>query len=1008
VDSKKKLVLLGMMSNIPVAGVVWQTVHYLLGFQRLGYDVYYVEAHARTPVMLMQEGDTDGSERAAGFIAGVMRRFDLGGRWALHALHTDGRCYGMSESQLEQLYKSATLIVNLHGGTQPLEEHAATGRLIYLETDPVALQIELHHDVVQTIDFLEQHCAFFTFAENYGNAGCGLPISERFTFLPTRQPVVVDLWQPYGNGPGRTFSTVGSWYQTGREVTFQGEVYHWSKHYEFLKFVDLPSRTDQVFELALNRYEETDKRTLEDHGWRVRDALSFSTDPDAYRCYVAQSRGEFTVAKDQNVRLRTGWFSDRSATYLAAGRPVITQESGFSDILPTGQGLFAFSDIDEAVHAVESIDSDYAHHRRAASTLAREYFSYDVVLSRLLADLGLSPPASSPRAAKLMKAGDGSTIARQPITPPRSLPSLRTSPGNDNTRSGARPRCSIIIPVYNRASLTRRCLNALLDEPSERVSCEIVVVDDASTDATQRLLADYQEGVRVVTHATNTGFAGACNDGAAVASGEYLVFLNNDTIPQAGWLDALVRHAESHPAAAAVGSKLLFPNGTIQHAGVVICQDRNPRHVYAGFPADHPAVNKSRRFQAVTAASMLIRREAFEQVGRFDTAFRNGFEDIDLCLRLGERGHEVHYCHESVLSHLESVSEGRFESEDDNHRLYHERWAHRLRPDDLQYYLEDGLLAVSYAHLYPARLAVSPLLATVDGDERERQANRLLNVRSRQVFDLLKETIRLTVRLGEAELRAATTEQPELGLRLRELAEKEGSVQYELPSPVVAEQAWRSQALASEIEPIPGRESELRALLLDAHEQLLRRDGELEAILYDLQTFLGAELRQGVPDLSTTEPGFVPNKCLGYRRLVWRIRETVHTALPPGATVVVVSKGDEELLELGEGRRGWHFPQNEEGVYAGYYPAGDSEAIAHLEELRDRGAGFLLFPQTALWWLEKYEGFGRHLRSHYRVALHQEGACTVFALQEPKTERRDTVVEGNSALMASHQEAPAW
>ena len=387
--------LLGIMSRKPVAGVVWQTVHYLLGFQRLGYDVYYVEAHANAPVMFMRQGD-DGAAAAAAFIAGVMRRFDLGDRWAFHALHSDGRCYGMSESQLKQLYKSAELIINLHGGTQPLPEHSATDRLVYLETDPVALQIELHHNVQQVIDFLEPHCAFFTFAENYGSPDCKLPVSERFDFRPTRQPVIVDLWRPYANGAGRgAFSTVGSWRQLGREVTFEGEVYHWSKHLEFEKFLDLPSRTDQAFELALNRYDQADKRMLESKGWKVLNALSFSNDADAYRHYIASSRGEFTVAKDQNVRLRSGWFSERSATYLAAGRPVITQESGFSNVLPTGQGLFAFSEMEDILQALETIEAAYKHHCLAAATVAQEYFSYDVVFSCLLADLGLSHSPSS-------------------------------------------------------------------------------------------------------------------------------------------------------------------------------------------------------------------------------------------------------------------------------------------------------------------------------------------------------------------------------------------------------------------------------------------------------------------------------------------------------------------------------------------------------------------------------------------------------------------------------------
>ena len=135
-------------------------------------------------------------------------------------------------------------------------------------------------------------------------------------------------------------------------MKFQGDVFHWSKHFEFLKFIDLPGKTSQPFELALGSYEDEDRSLLERHGWKLREALSVSTDVDAYRRYIGQSRAEFTVAKDQNVRLRSGWFSDRSATYLAAGRPVITQETGFSNILPTGEGLFGFSTMEEILQAV--------------------------------------------------------------------------------------------------------------------------------------------------------------------------------------------------------------------------------------------------------------------------------------------------------------------------------------------------------------------------------------------------------------------------------------------------------------------------------------------------------------------------------------------------------------------------------------------------------------------------------------------------------------------------------
>ena len=389
----QKIVVLGAMSTMPVAGIVYLTMQYVLGFQRLGFDAYYVEAHARTPSTLMRRPDDDSSALAAAFIAGVMERFDLGRRWCFHALHDDGRCYGISKQGLSRLYREAALLVNLHGSTQPLPEHSATGRLVYMGTDPVQTEIQLFHNWPRTIAFLEPHCAFFTWGENYGNADCMVPVSERFDFRPTRQPLVLDLWQ-HSNGnhhaPGSAaFTTIGNWRQAWRTLNFRGETYTWSKHHEFLKFIDLPDRASQAFELALSTYSEADRRMLEAHGWRVQDALHISRELDDYRSYIQSSRGEFTVAKDQNVRLRSGWFSDRSATYLAAGRPVITQETGFSNILPTGAGLFAFSTMQDILQALDAINGCYQRHSRAAYEIARDYFSYDVVLPQMLAEVGL-------------------------------------------------------------------------------------------------------------------------------------------------------------------------------------------------------------------------------------------------------------------------------------------------------------------------------------------------------------------------------------------------------------------------------------------------------------------------------------------------------------------------------------------------------------------------------------------------------------------------------------------
>jgi GT2 family glycosyltransferase len=315
--------------------------------------------------------------------------------------------------------------------------------------------------------------------------------------------------------------------------------------------------------------------------------------------------------------------------------------------------------------------------------------------------------------------------------------------------------CSVVVPVHNRAALTTQCLDALLAVSNDVARTEIVVVDDASSDSTARVLADRGERLEVVRHEQSSGFAASCNDGAAAATGEWVAFLNNDTIPQEGWLDALLRYASRRERIGFVGAKLLFPNDTVQHAGVVFARDLSPHHIYAGFRTDDPVVNKSRPFQVVTGACGVIRRALFEELGGFDTGFVNGYEDLDLCLRLRRLGYEVHYCHECVVYHLESATRDDALNQR-NHELFLERWSDFVHQDDVHYYVEDGLMDFAYPGQFPLLLRVSPQLAVLD-PQRANAGERLLAERSREVFEALKENTRLSIELLEAEQRARAT-----------------------------------------------------------------------------------------------------------------------------------------------------------------------------------------------------------------------------------------------------------
>ncbi|TKB91600.1 MAG: glycosyltransferase [Nitrospira sp.] len=248
--------------------------------------------------------------------------------------------------------------------------------------------------------------------------------------------------------------------------------------------------------------------------------------------------------------------------------------------------------------------------------------------------------------------------------------------------------CSIIIPTWNKVELTRQCLTALAAATTD-VSFEVIIVDNGSTDGTREFLSELKGDVQIILNDQNLGFAKACNQGARAARGKYLVFLNNDTIPQSQWLNPLVSEVDEHSDVGIVGSKLLFADGSIQHAGVVFMRSiMSPYHIYRSVPGSKPGVNQRCAFQAVTAACMLIRQELFEEVQGFDEAFINGFEDVDLCLKVREKGYQVIYQPRSVVYHLESQTPGRKEHDEQNSQLLLERWGTHwwLGDEDLHYY----------------------------------------------------------------------------------------------------------------------------------------------------------------------------------------------------------------------------------------------------------------------------------------------------------------------------------
>ena len=382
---------MGFMGSMPIAGVIWQHVHYVVGLQRLGHDVYYIEDSARLPYNPETFEVNDEFDYAAKVLDRLAGEFDFKNRWAFCARYLKNNpTAGLPLKKIRRLYRDADAILNICGTQEFNEDLLKSDRIIYVESDPGVEQIKIDQGVKSTIDYLSRHHALFTFGENVGTKKFPVP-RHGFKWHATRQPIVTHLWKT-NRVPKRAavFTSIANWSTSGlKDITWRGRKYLWSKSREFLRFAAAPKRAGETFELATNIQDLSAREKFERNGWRLVSPLQMSIDYWHYRDYIQQSKGEFTAAKDQYVRLNTGWFSDRSACYLAAGRPVITQETGFTKNYGGDAGLLAFRSLGEIADAVEKINADYPKHSGAARQIAREIFEAEKVLKSLLDRAGI-------------------------------------------------------------------------------------------------------------------------------------------------------------------------------------------------------------------------------------------------------------------------------------------------------------------------------------------------------------------------------------------------------------------------------------------------------------------------------------------------------------------------------------------------------------------------------------------------------------------------------------------
>src|SRR4029453_9762485 len=395
---RNRIVVMGFMGSMPIAGVIWQHIHYVVGLQRLGCDVYYIEDSARLPYNPQTFEVNNEFVYAAQGLDRLLKEFGFKNHWGFCARYLPSNpTAGLPLKRIRQLYREADAILNICGTQEFNDDLLVSDRILYIESDPGVEQIKIDKRVKSTVEYLRRHRALFTFGENIGTKDFPV-LLHGFNWLPTRQPVVTDLWKS-ARSPSRAavFTTIANWSTSGlKDIAWRGKRYLWSKSREFLRFISAPKEAGETFEMATNIDDSRTRRKFKQNAWRLTSPLQMSVDYWLYRDYIQRSKGEFTVAKDQYVRLNTGWFSDRSACYLAAGRPVITQETGFTKNYGGKLGLLSFRTLDEIANAVKRINADYTKPSLAAYALAREVFEAETVLKSILDRAGILGDGANP------------------------------------------------------------------------------------------------------------------------------------------------------------------------------------------------------------------------------------------------------------------------------------------------------------------------------------------------------------------------------------------------------------------------------------------------------------------------------------------------------------------------------------------------------------------------------------------------------------------------------------
>jgi hypothetical protein len=386
-----RIVVASYAACYPVGGFLSWTLNWLLGFHRLGHDVHLVEKSGSwrngcfdLPKGIMSDDCSFGIETVKALLA----RHGLEDRFCF--VNWNGDFYCRTGEEMREVFRSADLFVDLAGSlAHPVHESwigeaAETGVRVCVDGEPGYAQMKLELNIAAGLQ-VPQYDYYYTVGGNVGTARSTAPTVGK-QWRGTFDPVNVDLFPMVPAPTDAPFTTVMAW-QSHRPVEYKGRTYG-QKDVEFVKFIDLPQRTSTELEIAVGG-NNVPRERLRDVGWRVRDSHAVTATYDAFGDYIRASRGEFAVCKNVFVATNTAWFSDRSAAYLASGRPVVMQETGFSDYLPCGRGLFAVKTAEEAAAAIDAIQSKYEEQSQAAREIAATHLSATTVVGKILADIGI-------------------------------------------------------------------------------------------------------------------------------------------------------------------------------------------------------------------------------------------------------------------------------------------------------------------------------------------------------------------------------------------------------------------------------------------------------------------------------------------------------------------------------------------------------------------------------------------------------------------------------------------